>query len=256
MFQMPVSQTHVELKPATGAEDMLLLEGSRDTVSLSIALLRRLVHNADGSEFDPADLIVTDLEALLLELRRSLYGDVIASRGRCSSDGCDTPIDVSFRIGEYLAHHGSRVPANVERLEAEPAWFQLRGSDQQFRLVTAGDLAAAMRSPQPELELAKRTIRSASQTSGSRVQKAMQALAPSLSGEIAGQCPECGATVSFWFDVQSYVQRELRYDAEFLCDDVHQLASHYHWTEDAILALPRWRRLQYVEMTLRNAGEN
>jgi hypothetical protein len=256
MFQMPVSQTQVELKPATGAEDMLLLEGGSDTVSLSIALLRRLGRGADGSEFDPADLSVTDLEALMLELRRSLYGDVIASRGRCSSDGCSTPIDVSFRISEYLAHHGSRVPANVKRLEAEPDWFQLRGSEMKFRLVTAGDLAAAMRSPRPELELAKRTMRSTTQAGGSRVQKAMQALAPSLSGEIAGQCPECAATVSFWFDVQSYVQRELRYDAEFLCEDVHQLASHYHWSEEAILALPRWRRLQYVEMTLRNAGAN
>jgi len=60
--------------------------------------------------------------------------------------------------------------------------------------------------------------------------------------------------VNFWFDVQSYVQRELRYDAEFLFEDVHQLATRYHWSEEEILSLPRKRRVQYVEMALRQGG--
>ena len=84
----------------------------------------------------------------------------------------------------------------------------------------------------------------------------MQALAPPLSGEIEGRCPECGVRAHFWFDAQRYVQRELRYDAEFLYEDVHLLASRYHWTEEKILSLPTMRRVQYVEMALRGAGGN
>ena len=82
----------------------------------------------------------------------------------------------------------------------------------------------------------------------------MEWLAPPLSGEINGQCPECGARVSFWFDVQSYVQRELYFDAEFLYEDVHQLATRYHWSEEKILSLPRQRRMQYVELALQRGG--
>ena len=159
-------------------------------------------------------------------------------------------------MDEYLAHCRARTPANVEPVKTEPGWFQLLGSRAQFRLVMAGDLAAAVKSPDPERELARRTIRSDSPRERQRAQRAMEALAPLLSGEIEGRCPECGATARFWFDAQSYVQRELRYDAAFLYEDVHLLAGRYHWTEEKILSLPRERRLQYAEMALRGAGGN
>jgi hypothetical protein len=256
MFRMPVSGIAVELRHATGEEDLLLLEGGGGVVSTSMELVQRLAVRSEGGKLDAAALTVADLEALLLELRRTVLGDVVATRESCPQPQCATPIDLSFRISDYVRGRGTRKPADVEALESEPNWFQLRGSGVQFRLVTAGDLAAATASPHPEQELIRRTIRShsPSRNGNRRAERAMESLAPTLSGEIQGQCPECGAAVAFWFDVQSYVQRELRYDAEFLYDDVHQLAARYHWSEEKILALPRQRRLQYVERALRQGG--
>lgn len=258
MFRMPVSGIEVELRQPTGAEDALLLEARGEAVSTSVALLERLVMPSSGGRLDAGRLSITDLEALLLELRRRLFGDVISSRGRCSDEGCAAPIDLSFRIGEYLNHRGSRRPANVTVLEQEPDWFELRDREARFRLVTAHDLLAAKRSRSPQRELALRTIRCPTPQLLAgvrrRVQRAMESLAPPLSGEIAGRCPACGTTISAWFDVQSYVQRELRYDAEFLYEDVHQLASRYHWDETTILSLPRMRRVQYVDRVLRAGG--
>jgi len=260
MFRMPISGIDVELRQATGEVDLLLLEGGGDLISTSMELVQRLAIPSDGGELDAATLTVTDFEALLLELRRSVFGDVIAARGRCPEPECATPIDLSFHISDYLRSHGARKPDNVETLESEPNWFQLRDSGVQFRLVTVGDLAAAAATAHPEKELARRTIRSRSPSAvkhgNRREERAMESLAPPLSGEIQGQCPECGASVRFWFDVQSYVQRELRYDAEFLYEDVHQLAARYHWSEEEILSLPRQRRVQYVEMALRQGGGN
>jgi hypothetical protein len=239
---------------------LLLLESGGDLISLSMELVRRLAVPSHGGELDASTLTVADLEALLLELRRRVFGDIVATRGRCPDSACATPIDLSFRISDYLRAQVKRKPANVELLESEPNWFQLRGSGVQFRLVTAGDLAAVAASAHPEKELARRTIRShstgAAIQANRREERAMESLAPPLSGEIQGQCPECGVSVNFWFDVQSYVQRELRYDAEFLYEDVHQLASRYHWSEEKILSLPRQRRVQYVEMALRHGGGN
>jgi hypothetical protein len=258
MFRMPVSGIDVEFRHATGEEDLLLLEGGGDLISTSMELVQRLAIPGGGAELDAATLTIADLEALLLELRRRVFGDVMATRGRCPEAECAAPIDLSFRISDYLRGRAKRKPAHVKPVESEPNWFQLRDSGVQFRLVTVDDLAAAAASAHPEKELARRTIRSRSpgviERSHRRAERAMESLAPPLSGEIEGQCPECGASVRFWFDVQSYVQRELRYDAEFLFEDVHQLATRYHWSEEKILALPRQRRVQYVEMALRQGG--
>jgi len=258
MFRMPISGIEVELGEATGHEDLLLLESRSDRVSTSMELVERLAKPRDGETLNVAELPAADLEAVMLELRRRMIGDTVASRGKCPRPDCFTPIDVSFSIGEYLRSNSVRRPPNVEPLKSDPRWFQMRGSQVQFRLVTAGDLAAAAVSTSPELELAKRTIRAQSpddwKRGQKRAQKAMEWLAPPLSGEIDGQCPECGARVSFWFDVQSYVQQELHFDAEFLYEDVHQLASRYHWSEEKILSLPRRRRMQYVELALQRGG--
>jgi hypothetical protein len=51
-----------------------------------------------------------------------------------------------------------------------------------------------------------------------------------------------------YFDVQQFVLRELRDQATFLYEDVHLVASQYHWPESGILDLPSRRRVQYAEM--------
>ena len=83
MFRLPVSRTDVELRHATGTEDILLLEGAGNVVETSIALVGRLARHKDGEELDAAALPVTDIEALLLELRRRVFGELVWSRGRC-----------------------------------------------------------------------------------------------------------------------------------------------------------------------------
>jgi hypothetical protein len=258
MFRMPISGIEVEFRRTTGHEDLLLLESHGDPLSTSIRLVERLAQRRDGETLNAAELPLADLEAMLLELRRSLIGDTVASRGKCPRPECATPIDVSFSIADYLRSHDTRRPADVTPLESRPEWFEMRGRKVQFRLVTAADLAAAAMSSAPELELVRRTIRVASaaelKRNQRRVQKAMEQLAPPFSGEIEGQCPECGERVNFWFDVPAYVLRELRFDAELLYEDINQLAMRYHWSEREILDLPRQRRMQYVELALLQGG--
>ena len=165
------------------------------------------------------------------------------------------PQPISFRVGEYLEHHRPRLPSQVEGTDA-PGWFRLRDSALMFRPPSAADLVAARRTSDPERELARRTLRPESPTAGERRRalRAMETVAPCLSGEIEGRCPECGATARFWFDPHRYVQRELKYEAEFLYEDVNLLAGRYHWPEEKILALPRSRRVQYAELALRGSN--
>jgi hypothetical protein len=82
MFRMPVSGMEVDLLQATGYEDLLLLESQSDLVSISMELVARLAKPRQGETLNVADLPAADLEAVLLELRRRIIGDTIASRGR------------------------------------------------------------------------------------------------------------------------------------------------------------------------------
>lgn len=78
----------------------------------------------------------------------------------------------------------------------------------------------------------------------------MAVMAPPLSGPIQGSCPHCARTIRLHFDVPSFVLRELQVQASLICEHVHLLAGHYHWTEEKILSLPNRRRQDYVGMVV------
>jgi hypothetical protein len=37
-------------------------------------------------------------------------------------------------------------------------------------------------------------------------------------------------------------------EEESILHDIHQIAMHYHWSQESITALPRQRRKQYLKM--------
>ena len=255
VIRLPVSEADVELRAPTGCDDLLLLETIGDPVEISMAWLDRLARRADGSPLNAGELPFTDLQGLLLEQRRTLLGDEVLARSRCARAECGSPTDISFRVSEYLHHHRPRLPKQVCAADA-PGWFRLQPGSVLFRPPTAADVAAARRTANPERELARRTLRPDSVKGAElkRVQRAMESVAPCLSAEIQGRCPECGALARFWFDVEHYIQRELRFEAECLYEDVNLLAGRYHWSEERILGLPRVRRLQYAELAVRGTN--
>jgi len=159
--------------------------------------------------------------------------------------GCAERVDVSFRASDFLAHRTPRRPRNVARAD-EAGWFSAACT--VFRLPTVGDQIAVAREPDPVAALAARCVRGSPVPT--RVDRAMAALAPPLSGAIQGTCPHCAQTIQLAFDVPSFVLRELRVQASLICEHVHLLAGHYHWSEEKILSLSTWRRQYYVDMVV------
>lgn len=258
-FRLPVSGIDVVLRQPAGPDDVLLAEADRYESGLAQALVEALARPADGSALDWAEVTLTDLDAALLAIRRMVMGDRITSSARCApaegsvaplgAPGCGAPIDLGFAIGDYLEQHQPRTPRGVTRCD-EPAWFALDGADVRFRLPTHRDFAAIAAVADPERELARRCIRppDADARTRSRIERAMEALAPNLYGTLEGKCPECGATVHIAFDPQRYVVEELRQRAAFVFEEVHLIAERYRWSESAILAMPRTRRARYVDL--------
>ncbi|WP_287128396.1 hypothetical protein [Candidatus Cyanaurora vandensis] len=244
-MRLPVSGLDLWVHPPTGAEDLLLAEAGVCDTRLALAVVQRLARSRDGQTVDWANLCVSDLDALLLQLRQELFGDWVRSDLGCP--GCSQRFDLSFRLSDYLQRHVPRRARGVE--PAADGWFRLKNSPVSFRLPTGADQLALTGDVDPEQLLVRRCIRPDPLTSRwrRRVEQAMGALAPSLSQDLAGQCPACGLVVLVFFDAQQFTLRELCDQARGVYEEIHLLAGYYHWSEAEILALPRVRRRHYAE---------
>jgi hypothetical protein len=247
---LPVAETRVLLQTPAGAEDLLLLESGPPDLRVALALLERVVQTTDGLPVDVAALALTDVDALLLELRRLVIGDKVLTDATCAAPTCRARVDISFSIGEYLAHHAPSAPPGL--VPIGDGWHRLDGGI-ELRAPRAADQLAIAWEADPERALLERCVRPTPASSRAEIEAALEAIAPSLCGELDGLCPECGATVEVEFDPLQYTLRELRDRARWLYEDVAWIAHHYHWSEAEILALPAARRARYAELAADHA---
>lgn len=263
-FALPVSGIVVVLLAPTGREDLLLSEhdGSEDEALLSLA--RRLSRSEDGEEIAWPELTPTDLDTLLLRLRQAVFGDRIVGDLYCVQSDCGSRIDIAFSIEAYLARHRPMRPLpqgrgwHVAAAAEWPGWFSLAAAAGapdlraavRFRLPTVADQIAARRQIDPAAALAEACIDppGAGAPLRRRVERALEAMAPLLEGELEGQCPTCGAVLRAAFQPRHYCLQELRERARFVYRDVDVLARRYHWAEDSILGMPSARRALYADL--------
>jgi len=245
MDRLPVSGAVVSLRLPTGADDLLLLEQSGSDPEVALSLISRLARTEPPVDW--ASLPVPDLEALMLRIRQMALGDRIQCDLRCRAPGCRARVDLSFSIDAYLEHRrpGARRGA-VEPAE-EPGWYRLRGEDIQFRLPRASDQIRGDGNPAELRTVCVRPAKSPARLIR-RVEAALDAMAPILSGQLDASCAECGRVTPVYFDVLGFVLAELRSEAAFIYEDVRTLAMKFHWQEPAILEMPAKRRARYVEL--------
>jgi len=241
---LPASGLSVWAREPVGADELLVYESDRSPVDSMLALVGRLVTDADGEPVAWSELPAVDLAAAALLVRRVWLGRTIQAEARCPAAGCGEPIDVTFAIDTYLEHRRRRAFRGLTALELP--WFGLERADVRFRVPTVGDLTAAG----DRAALVEQCVQPPSVSSAvlRRVERALDALAPSLDGLLAGTCPVCGAEVELWFAPIEYVLLELRDASASLFTQVHELALAYHWSEPEILGLECRRRQGYVEL--------
>jgi hypothetical protein len=253
---LPVSGRSVTLAAPTGDDDLLLAEGRPDDPALALTLVERL-----GRGRAPTDWVAlpaTDIDVLIVRLRQIALGDRIVADVVCANPACGSRVDISFGLDAYLAHHRpKKAPFRrrgfyVEACLDESGWYSAESRGEirvSFRLPTIGDVAAAAADADPARKLADSCVRPSPAPARLRAlaERAMEALAPPLSGPIGGNCPHCGAAIAATFEARIYCLRELRERARFIYDDIDALAERYHWSEQDILALPGDRRRVYAE---------
>jgi len=254
LVRLPISGIEVDLRSPAGADDLLLCEALSVDVRLGVELARRVARLATGGEVDWAELPIADLDFLLLRVRQTQVGDLIRAEAVCPVSDCAKPVDVSFRVSGYLAYHRPVRPHGVT--DVADGWYHASNVDAEFRAPRASDLIMAAETGNPAAFLVTRCMRpsDAGPRVRRRVERLVSLMAPSLAEDLAARCAECGSSIRLRFDPLDYVLRELRGQALGIHDDVHILASAYHWREADILALPRSRRAMYVEMVMEASG--
>lgn len=247
MTRLPVSGIDVMTRPPTGAEDVLLCELSGPAPYIALALLDCLGVPSDGEERDWGTLPAVDLEAWLLTLRQTVFGDLVSTDIRCSGANCSARMEISFQLSDYIGYH---TPGSSSDLAFDDAsgYYRLEHDDIAFRVPTVLDQISALKSHRPVRELFARCATRSRAANRRRIERALSRVAPCLSREMNGTCPECGAVTAFYFDVMHFILNELKHQAAFVFEDVHRIASVYHWREERILALSSARRRRYAEL--------
>jgi hypothetical protein len=212
-----------------------------------------LLAACDGPE--PADRLartvapgarsVAGRDAALLALHRARYGKRLAGAASCPA--CGEAVEVELAVAALLP--------------ADPAESGLRvrggGCEVEFRMPDTDDVRAAG----SERELAERCVTRAWRLDdGAAVAAAelppdavaamdgrMAAAHPGGEVRLTVVCPACDRPWGERLDVPRFVAARAAADAEQILDEVHALARGYGWTEPEVLALPRRRRLRYLD---------
>ncbi|HEY6728979.1 MAG TPA: hypothetical protein VI197_33445 [Polyangiaceae bacterium] len=210
--------------------------------------------HAAGSEVARA-LSVGDREALLLQLRSLTVGNKLSTVIRCPS--CAEKMDLDLALTDLLLPpYDAAQPTYVHEIVAGDVRHEVR-----FRLPNGADQEAVAERAQHDLAgavqaLVERCVESidgehAPQISAPVVAglaDVMAGLDPQAELMLSAECPACQAAFETLLDATSVVVRELEEARRQLYRDVHLLASHYHWSEEQILALSDRKRQLYLEL--------
>ncbi|MGD9949711.1 MAG: hypothetical protein AB7U29_14715 [Desulfobulbus sp.] len=241
-------------KPVSGALEMALGEVAQHSantpqaVTRVLALVLEQLGGQPVTEARAAGLCLGDRQFLMRELEQHLGNGGGWFHADCS--GCGTCFDFQLQY------------ADLPVQEAGPTYplarVQWQGRQICFRLPTGGDQERLVEIPPDsaqgwllaELVQQPGYMQDWDATMVQMVDEALEVVAPGIVTRIQAECPECGGVNTVELDPY----RVLSWKSEDLLREVHQLASHYHWSEAEILGLPRARRLRYLDLIDRGRG--
>jgi len=241
------------LRPLTGHLEQGLLEGLArartwpEAVSAALTAVVETLGEQPASTEQVEALCVGDRRFLLLQVAQLLHGDAFWSSARCT--GCEAWFDLELRRSQVpVKAAGPGYPFSEVALD-DGRLLRVRvptGVDQQAVLALDDEAAAAAlleRCLVAEDEAPAAGLAAAlGPGERTRVEEALEALAPEVGTRVRTRCPECAAEQVL--EVDPFGPE--RWLADRLYQEVHRLASTYHWSEEEILGLPRSRRRHYL----------
>jgi hypothetical protein len=202
-----------------------------------------------------SDLCVADRQYLMLRLDAILNGELMWLKVGCRQ--CESPFDVEVK----------RCDLPVKPAGKQYPFVTLSIRDREIRLkVPTGKDQAAIETNNKEEAMAQLLKRCITSVNGGlpeqdcldsftaddieRIDTALDEASPAVCSQLLVTCPECGQEQQAHLDHYSLGHM----NPAFFYDEIHTLASHYHWSESDILDLPRNRRRLYLNLISRSDG--
>lgn len=237
----------IRLREVCGADEMAVDDtGTRSALHLIRRLLSEDYLSPKDARIDVAKIVTADRDRILAHIYRTLYGPKIASTLTCGH--CTQQFDLDFSLDDLLSHYPLDPAGNEEGIyeDAVAGRFRLPTGEDELQIACFAPDAAVT------VLLNKCLLNDAVEgewaTKQAGLQAKMWAVAPILNVEMEAVCPECGHVQQILFDMQSFLLTRLKQDRSGLIQEIHCIASHYHWSQQEILALPKKIRQQYVAL--------
>jgi uncharacterized protein (UPF0212 family) len=232
-----------------------------------------LLADASGEPVEVlAGLPIGERDRRLLDLRERLFGADVEGEIACPS--CGERLELRLALATMCLP----VPATTERdapaEDRSAAGCSVQGSMEleaggwrlTLRLPDSSDVAASVAAAEPEAELVRRCIATATLDGEAlapdavpdallaemreRVAERLAELDPQADVVLDLSCPACGQRWEAAFDPAAFLLDEVSAYAGRLIADVHELARAYGWREPDVLALGPVRRRRYLELAL------
>ena len=162
---------------------------------------------------------------------------------RCTAPGCEAAMDLSLALQDFLA---ADVAERVECKLADGRNLSVAVPTGRDQLDWLGEVAPG------EDDMLRRLLPQGAVEEGldladrAAIEQALVTADPLRTLEIETACPECGSDLTLPFDLEAACLARLAGLRPLLLDEVHMLASAYHWSESEIMAVPAARRAAYL----------
>ena len=255
-------ERRARFRPLTGRIEQALIESrmALDRTDYVTAVLVSVLDSIGKQPADAgrvADLCVADRQYLMLRLAAMFDGEQMWLKVDCAH--CDSLFDVEVqRCDLPVKEAGQDFPIVTLRMKEWAIDVRVpTGADQELIGEQSEEeamqqlLQSCVRSVNGEPP-DKEFINNLSEPDIETIDEALDEASPAVCNQLLVTCPECGR--------EQYAELD-HYDLagmneHYFYDEVHTLASHYHWSEAAILDLPQARRRLYLGLINRSAGMN
>jgi hypothetical protein len=246
--------------PLTGRIEETLIELGRglDRTGYVTAVLGSTLDCIGSQPADAehvADLCVADRQYLMLRLAAMFDGEQMWLKVDCGH--CDSPFDVDIRRCDLpVKEAGQGFPFVTLRLKEWAIDARVPTGADQERIGEQSEEEAIKQLLQSCIctvngePPGKEFINNLSEPDIEAIDEVLDEVSPAVCNQLLVICPECGREQ--YAELDHYALAGM--NGQFLYDEVHTLASHYHWSETEILDLPQAKRRLYLEKINRSTG--
>ncbi|MCP4256645.1 MAG: hypothetical protein GY774_03850 [Planctomycetes bacterium] len=256
-------ERRVRFLPLTGKieQTLIALGKGLDRPGYVTAVLASVLDSIGRQPVDAgrvADLCVADRQYLMVRLAAILDGEQMWLQVTCAH--CDALFDVEVRRCDLpVKQAGQDFPIVTLRIKEWEIDVRVpTGADQQrignsseeFEEETVQQLLQNCILSVNGSPPGKDFIKKLSESDIDAIDEALDEASPSVCIQLRVTCPECGREQHAELDHYDLVD----INENYFYNEVHTLASHYHWSEQAILDLPQVKRRLYLDLINRSAG--